>query len=272
LCRELTAPEGYVVRRTAHAHVVARADAVGPVAEALRVRHTLYDYAASRPGARAMQGRAPVYALALPYGGPRVVVRHSQHGGLLAPLTGDLFAYPTRAPGELATAARLAEAGVATPPVVAFVLYPGGPRFASPHVARPLFARVDVATCEIEHARDLGEVLAHREAAEDTNAWVPAVAELLGALARAGAHHPDLNVKNVLLGRAPDGGGAAAYVLDVDRVRFLGAGSERAAAANLKRLLRSARKRRAQGLAHVPEATLAALAAYARGASRADPV
>jgi 3-deoxy-D-manno-octulosonic acid kinase len=47
-----------------------------------------------------------------------VVVRHAWHGGLLAPLTRDLFAPPTRAPHELRVALRLADAGVPTPEVV----------------------------------------------------------------------------------------------------------------------------------------------------------
>ncbi len=257
MSRELAVPEGYTCRRTPHAHVVALADAAACVAEALRVRYTLYDYAASRLGARAMYGRAPVYAVALPYSGPRVVVRHSRHGGLLAPITGDLFAYPTRAPAELATSLRLAAAGVATPSVVAYAIYPAG----------PLLARVDVATREIEDARDLGDVLADAEAAGDADAWLPQVAALLGALARAGAHHPDLNVKNVLLA-AGASGEPAAYVLDVDRVQFGTPGNSRLARANVKRLLRSARKRRAQGLAHVAEPTLAALSEYAETAAR----
>src|SRR2546423_9264695 len=40
----------------------------------------------------------------------------------------------------------------------------------------------------------------------------------------AGAHHPDLNLKNVLL-TAGEGEGLDAYVLDVDRVRFSSPGS-----------------------------------------------
>jgi 3-deoxy-D-manno-octulosonic acid kinase len=239
------------VRRSERAaEVVALAGAADAVAAALAAAGTLYGYAARQPGARALQGRAPVYAAALPHGAARVVVRHSRHGGLLAPLTGDRFLRPTRAPLELAAAVRLAGAGVPTPEVVAYALYPAG----------PLLRRADVATREVTNARDLGDLLAEAAGeAAGTPTWVAPVAARLAALARAGAHHPDLNVKNVLLARRGDR--LTAYVLDVDRVRFGDLGDPGVAAANAARLARSARKRRDAGLASVSDATLAVLAA-----------
>lgn len=246
-----TPPDGYVRRRARSAEVVARADAADAVGRALADAGTLYDYAAAHPGRRTMQGRAPVYAAPLP-GGLGVVVRHSRHGGLLAPLTGDRFLAPSRAPAELATALRLARAGVPTPSVVAYARYPAG----------ALLWRADVATEEIVGASDLGAVLADEERARASDDWLPAVVRLLERLRRVGARHPDLNVKNVLL--APGEHGATAYVLDVDRVSFTTPDDGRAAAANAARLLRSARKRSAQGLARVPGEALAALGAMAR--------
>ena len=249
-----TPPAGYVRRRARSAELVARADAADAVGRALIAAGTLYDYAAEHPERRTMQGRAPVYAVPLP-GGLRVVVRHSQHGGLLAPLTGDRFLGSSRAPSELATALRLARAGVPTPEVVAYARYDAG----------ALFSRADVATREIAGAEDLGGVLADEARADDTDAWLPAVTRLLERMRRVGARHPDLNVKNVLL--APGAEGTTAYVLDVDRVSFTTPDDGRAAAANAARLLRSARKRSAQGLAHLAAAALAALAALARHVS-----
>jgi hypothetical protein len=64
-------------------------------------------------------------------------------------------------------------------------------------------------------------------------------------------------------------GRRAAYVLDVDRVVFDAPGDPRVAAANLARLLRSARKRRAHGLARVTEGALGELAAATRAAEAA---
>ena len=170
-----------------------------------------------------MQGRATAWATALPTG-DEIVVRHSRHGGLLAPITGDLFFAPTRAPHELAAALRLSAVGVTTPEVVAYAIYPAfGP-----------LVRADVATRLL---RGAALPVAWRAAATEDSRWVlvEAIARLLESLQRAGVTHPDLNVRNVLV---TDGGVAA--VLDVDRVTF-GAGS---GGANVRRLLRSMRKQR----------------------------
>lgn len=184
---------------------------------------SLHEWASRQPGAVPMQGRATAWATTLP-SGTDVVVRHSMHGGMLAPVTGDLFFAPTRAPLELAAALRLAAVGVMTPEVIAYVIYPAfGP-----------LVRADVATRLLRGAA-LPE--AWREAATDDARWrlIESIAQLLAALHRAGAMHPDLNVRNVLI---TDGGIAA--VLDVDRVTF----GAPAAGANAQRLLRSMRKQR----------------------------
>ena len=170
-----------------------------------------------------MQGRAIAWATTLPTG-DEVVVRHSRHGGMLAPVTGDLFFAPTRAPGELAAALRLAAVGVTTPELLGYAVYP---------VFGPL-VRADVAT-RLLHGTPLPQ--AWRAAANEDarGVLVEAIAQLLKSLRDAGATHPDLNVRNVLM---TDGGVAA--VLDVDRVSFGAA----AAGVNVERLLRSMAKQR----------------------------
>ena len=207
-------------------------------AEAVRAamaRATLYEYAAASAGARPLTGRAIAWATTLP-DGTRVVVRHSRHGGRLASLTGDVFLRPTRAPGELARALALAAAGVLTPEVVAYAVYPAfGP-----------LARADVVTRFVE-GRDFPD--AWREAADEPHRdlLLAATAVLLDSLRRAGAEHPDLNLKNILL---TSGSEPVAQVLDVDRVRFGVPGGHVIAERNLARLNRSARKWRSrQGLA-----------------------
>lgn len=172
-----------------------------------------------------MQGRATAWATAMP-GGIEVVVRHSRHGGLFAPLTGDLFLEPTRAPAELAAALRLAASGVPTPEVLAYAVYPA----AGP------FVRADVATRFLAGAA-LPEAWKAADTEEARGALVERLAALLASLRRAGAHHPDLNVRNVLL---PGTGEAA--VLDVDRVEFGAPGDAAIAGRNVKRLLRSMAK------------------------------
>jgi hypothetical protein len=170
---------------------------------------TLHAWAATTPHARPLRGRDTAYATVL--GGSPVVVRHSRHGGLLAAATQDFFFAPTRAPYELDIAIRLRAAGVPTPEVVAYARY----------AVVPGIERADVVTREVP-----GRVLASTEGAEG----------LLAAMSRAGAVHPDLNMRNVLVD------GSTAYVLDVDRVYFVRPGDHRVDMRNRARLMRSARK------------------------------
>jgi RIO-like serine/threonine protein kinase len=170
---------------------------------------TIHAWASRQPGARALRGRGTSYATRL--AGERVVVRHSRHGGLLAAMTQDFFLAPTRAPHELEVSIRLRQAGVPTPEVIAYATY----------AVLPGVRRADVVTREV----------AGRELVS-----VGEADGLLAALSRAGAVHPDLNMRNVLVD------GTTAYVLDVDRVYFLSPGDPRITEKNSARLLRSARK------------------------------
>lgn len=249
-------PSGYVRIRTDGAWAVVEEAAAGAVRVALE-GGTLERYAARHPARRELRGRGVVYAVPLPEHGPRVVVRHARHGGLLAPLTGDRFLAPTRAPHELRTALRLADAGVPTPRVVAYAVYTAG----------PLLRRADVATAEIEHGLDLPAALAAWP--DSRAALLHAVAQLVAALTRAGARHPDLNVKNVLLTTGPTEAIAPqAYVLDVDRVVFGAAGDAAITRANVRRLLRSARKWSARHGTLLGEPELDALARAAHAGTR----
>ena len=246
-------PPGYVRRVLGGTTLVARERDADGAAEALR-DGTLYAWAAAQPGRRAFRGRRAAYAVTLPHSGTPVVVRHSQHGGLLAALTGDVFRAPTRAPRELRAALLLAGCGVPTPPVVAYALY----------ATAPGLQRADVATQEIPGAADGSEALQRAPQGPERTAVFAAIATLLRQLAEAGAVHPDLNLKNVLITPAA-GGAPLAWVLDVDRMAFAAPG-EGVLEANLARLARSLRKwRERRGLA-VSEGEIAALAASARGA------
>lgn len=224
------APPGYESFEVLHSHRIVTVVAQREIAPT--VRHamdsaSLHAVAARTPGARALKGRGVAWAATLA-DGAEIVVRHSRHGGMLAPLTRDLFLAPTRAPQELAIALRLAEAGVPTPEVAAYAIYPAfGP-----------FARADVAT-RLLRGVALPEAWEATTSHDDRSALIERLAGLLTALRRAGAHHPDLNVRNVLM---LDGGGAA--VLDVDRVKFGAAGDAGIAGLNVRRLRRSMRKDR----------------------------
>jgi 3-deoxy-D-manno-octulosonic acid kinase len=194
---------------------------------------TLYDYAARQPGARTFRGRVPAYAITLPQEGGDVVIRHAVRGGALGKTGSDLFFPPTRALRELINSMRLRMAGVPTPEVVAFVTYRAG----------PLMRRSDVATRERKDAHDLSVVLKEIPTGEHRAQCLTATGRLLSVLARVGAHHPDLNARNVLISW-DDAHGAQAHVLDVDRIRFHVPADPMVFKANFDRLERSLEKLR----------------------------
>lgn len=241
------APPGYTRFEVRDATVVARTEYADGLRDAMREVRTLHCWASTVPGAKAYHGRATAWGARLPGTAVDIVVRHAQHGGLLAPLTGDRFLWPGRAPWELTASERLRAAKVRTPRIAAYVLYPAG--FG--------FCRGDVATERLPDGGDLPALWREADAAT-RDQLVTATSELLRALAAAAAQHEDLNAKNVYLSRGESGW--RAYVLDVDRVRFLVPGDDRAAALNLARLERSLRKSRTQFGLEVPEAVLASLA------------
>jgi len=240
-------PAGFV-RVTAGRCVALALAAHADDARAMLADGSLYEAAARDLAARPLQGRGVAYAIALPVTGTRAVVRHNRHGGLLAPLTRDLFLPPTRAPRELATALRLRALGVPTPDVLMYATSPA-PLF---------FRRADVVTRQIEAGQDLSAFMMPETAgAERAAAWA-ATRALVRAMHDAGVRHHDLNVKNVLLARGDTG--LAAYLLDVDRVTFGAPRSDEISRANVARLLRSARKWRAERGALFDEGELAPLA------------
>lgn len=252
-------PPGYVALAVTDAQAVGLAALAQPLVAALSAG-TFYDYARRQPDARALAGRGVAYAATLPDGATRVVVRRSRHGGLLSSLTGERFVHPTRALRELRTAVRLTEAGVPTPQVVAFATYPAG----------AAFRRADVVTREVPGGLDLPAALGGHLTDDERRALLGAVARLLAALTAAGARHPDLNVKNILV-RPADDGAVEAFVLDVDRVWFDRPGTPRVAERNLARLARSARKWRRQRGLSLAETDFGWLAAMAHEFVRHAP-
>ena len=231
-------PPGYVRIHEEDADIVVLESMASPVRQAL-VGGSLYEYAKHHPEARTYRGRGPVYGVPLPNGGVRVVIRRSRHGGFFRAITGERFLGSTRAPRELATAARLTREGIPTPEVIAYVTYrAGGP-----------FRRADVVTRELAGASDLGALLLSGElVATAKEAVLQTVATLLIQLSQSGARHPDLNVKNILL--VPiENEWPVAWLLDVDRVWFDERRKRRVAEANVRRLTRSLRKwRQAHGI------------------------
>lgn len=201
--------------------------------DAILASETLYEFAARQPDAKQFRGRATAYGISLGGSCGNVVVRHAMRGGLLGRTGSDLFFPPTRGLRELLNSLRLRLAGVATPEVVAFVSYP----------TAAVLRRGDVATREIPESHDLSVVLKEMSPGADRDSCLSATGTLLASMAKAGAHHPDLNARNVLI-TWDSHDGAKAHILDVDRIRFHVPGDPMVSRANLERLERSLSKLR----------------------------
>ena len=246
----VVAPDGYERLMIGDALVVVRVAAAAGFRAALLAAPTVHEWAAAVPGAEPFQGRATAWGVRLPGGAIDVVVRHGRRGGLLAAVRGDRFVWPGRAPWELAASLRLQDAGVRTPDVVGFALYPAGPGFC----------RCDVATRRLPAGAEFP--IAWAEADEKSrDELIVAVGTLLRDLRSAGARHADLNAKNLHLGR--EGGRWHAWVLDVDRVRFGAPDDVDIGAQNLARLDRSIRKLRERRALAVDDVALERLGALA---------
>jgi len=246
-------PPGFERLLLGHAVAVARSDVAASIRRALvaadGTKVTLHEYASRHPTSRAYEGRGVAYACSLPaYQTGRVVVRHNWHGGFFAPVTRDLFLSPTRAPYELAMSRSLAQLGIPTPTVIAYVMYPPG----------AVVQRADVCSLELSGSADLAKILS-RDGEPARRTALATTAGLVALLSRAGVRHHDLNAKNVLLS------GGIAFVLDVDRVA-LAVSPGMALDANLARLARSLRKWRDRFGAHVSEADIERVDRDARAA------
>jgi 3-deoxy-D-manno-octulosonic acid kinase len=234
-------PAGYAFRRVGRADIVARADALEFVVEAIRADGSLYGRAL-RSRERTLQGgRGHVVVFPAP-GGPWAV-RHAYRGGAVARVLGDRYvATGSRRPfHELLVSEALRARGVATPTVHAAVVYGSGAWYRS-----------DVATAFIADATDLASLTLGADAWPDGargRAWAAAGA-LLRTAFEAGLLHPDLNLRNIIVRKTrmqPAGAFDAgdALLLDLDRARV----TNLSAAARARMLARFHRSRRKLELA-----------------------
>jgi hypothetical protein len=245
-------------RRLAHGDVSASHGLLDAFAAAIATHGTLYDWASLQPQPRALRGRAPVFVAMLPDTEETVVVRHGWHGGLFAPVTGDRFRHPTRAPREFAHSSALRAAGIPTTTVLGFARYRAG--FG--------MCRVDVVSRFVPDAFDLGMIAAALVPQISLTAALEATLHLLHRLALAGVVHPDLNVKNVLLTREASPSSSLssspssskvlqAMVIDIDVVQWQPqAQPQSVMQRNVTRLVRSMRKWRTQFGCDLTDVTL----------------
>ena len=229
-------PPGYSRRPLEGVELVAHNSVVDALCMVITRFGTLYDWARGVTLPLALRGRAPVYVAQVP--GSRdtlLVVRHSWHGGLLAPFTRDLFVRPTRAPRELRQSRALLAHQIGTPEIMAYALYDA--RFGT--------VRVDVASRYIADSYDLALVLSALSPTITRAEAYTATESLLVLLALNGFTHPDLNVKNVLLTEVNRQ--AVASVLEVDvMAQHTDQSPRRTMEINVNRLTRSMFKSRAQ--------------------------
>jgi 3-deoxy-D-manno-octulosonic acid kinase len=200
---------------------VARRDVAPAVRAALAASGSLYAWAAVQPGREAFAGRGAAYGVML--GDVGAVVRHARRGGyVIAPILGDRFVGRPRFFRELAWSRYLAGAGVATPAFLAGAWERSG-----------LVHRADVATERVP-GRDLAAFFFEGTgpSGEERAAALQAVGRLIRRLHDARVVHPDLQIRNVLVGGTPLG----AWLLDIDSCR---GGATAARRRNLRRFFRS---------------------------------
>ena len=203
----------------------ARQDVAAAVRQALAAGGTLYRWAAAQPARTTFVGRGEAYGVAL--GSTAAVVRHARHGGLLAPLLGDVYVGRPRFYREADLSRRLAAGGVRTPALLAGVRYRAGPAH-----------RADVATEQVAGS-DLVEVFYgdRPPAGAARAAALEALGRLIRRLHDLGWVHPDLQLRNLLVTAA--GAKPVAWLLDVDTCRPMRGDQDAERARNLARFYRS---------------------------------
>ena len=208
-----TLPPDYETWTFARGTALARGDLAAAVRTLLK-HATLYEWAAGQAERTTFRGRGETYGVTL--GGLPVVVRHARRGGALAGLLKDRYLGEPRFLHEIEMGALLTSAGLHTPPVVAAACYDAG-----------LGHRADVATARID-GQDLASIFFGEAAPADPERGniLHAVGATVRRLHDAGFIHPDLQLRNILVGplnAVPDRPrpSPTIFLLDVDTCRTI---------------------------------------------------
>jgi tRNA A-37 threonylcarbamoyl transferase component Bud32 len=183
------------------------------------------------------RGRGEVFRVPLnPSSDEYAVIRHYRRGGLVRHFLGDLYPGPSRFFREARITEKARALGIPTAEVLAVRAERVG--FA--------FYRGDLVTRQIRESEDLGEFLrgcleSRQKPEGDLKGKISrSVAALLRKMHDCGLVHADLNVKNILLNSRH--GTVKAFVIDLDRARFVEPLPESLRIRNLQRLYRSLEK------------------------------
>ena len=196
-------PEPYVETRLGPARIIALRGAATAVRAALVDAGQLYQYARQHATGPPFHGRSLAYPVVPPDAEPGErfgsspatpavwLVRHYWRGGAVARFLDDQYLRigTPRPVRELIAAHAALERGVATPRVVAAVVYPAGLYYTADLATELVPETIDLARLSFESRLDRD----HR-----TAAW-RAAGELVARAAAAGILHRDLNLRNVLI-------------------------------------------------------------------------
>lgn len=185
-------------------------------------------------------GRGTTYFLN--YNDHELVLRHYLRGGLVGKLIHDHYLYQdetsVRSLSEYRVLERLHREGLPVPkPAAAQVRHNG------------LAYQADILIERIPNARDLLHVLQHEPAPE----LFPKIGKLVARFHRFGAHHADLNIKNILLDQDNK-----LWLIDFDRAELAQHDTNKQDA-SLKRLKRSFDKEKTRHDIHFDEENWQAL-------------
>ncbi len=165
-------------------------------------------------------GRAPHPVVALPDGG-KAVVRRYRRGGMVRHLNRDRYFGGDRAAHELRATERARSGGVHAPEVIAAGRIGAFPGY-----------RAMIATRLIPGVQDAATALL---AGRDTNEVLFEAGQQIGRMHAAGVAHPDLNLRNLLVGKLGE-----LWVIDFDRAQlFEGVVPRARRRRDLARLVRS---------------------------------
>ena len=228
----MQAPAGFAAYSEGGHHWIVRND----LAAALRpLMAQPFAQLARTPGARPMPGgRAGPLTIHSPRADEELLIRPYARGGWLGDLLGRTRVGPDRPRQELAVTMRARDAGLPVPEPVGITADCRRAGFTHQWT----FESWSVL---IRGARPLPGLL--REAGPSV---LPAIATALRRCMDGGLWHPDLNSRNIIAGQE---GAWRAWVVDLDRTRFLPPLNARQRLALLKRLHRSLAK---EGVSPVP--------------------